>query len=367
VDQPTRLDLGMTRGGGYGEAVPLPRPPREAASSSWPVGEFWRWWREHGAARVAAAISGGRFSDDLVEELSRQVAAVHPDLQWELQPGTRARHRLCVSSGGAPDLRPVAERWRRAAPAATDLWEYASSRPTDPRATSVTFEWQHRIVAIRDTRLRAEVDDEHWRVHVELFHPAFSDMTPENAGHVGYLILDTLIGEDEVERWLGEVSTLVIEPDDAIEPNELAALIARFDDRPRHEWVLLEGRSRPGERLVAGVRRPLRWLDHWPLDLHHAVTITFSDRRPDGLPGTAALAELHRAEDALTEALGSHGLLVAHETTAGQRTLHLYTDSQDQNGADALTRWINRSQRAGRQIRATTQHDPTWRQVRHLD
>ena len=95
------------------------------------IAAFWDWWRRH-AASIAATIDAGN-ANDLDSELSPRVHALDPDLQWELTPGRSARHALVVSSGGSAELRPLAERWARAAPPGA-TWEYYPARIADLRS-----------------------------------------------------------------------------------------------------------------------------------------------------------------------------------------------------------------------------------------
>jgi hypothetical protein len=98
------------------------------------------------------------------------------------------------------------------------------------------------------------------------------------------------------------------------------------------------------------------------MDLHMTVALPFAGQTPAGLPGPGSLDQLRALEDELTGRLGPRALLVAHETTRGVRTLHLYADSDDSAVAQqtrvAVAGWpgavVNSSLDAG------------WRQIRHL-
>ena len=55
-------------------------------------------------------------------------------------------------------------------------------------------------------------------------------------------------------------------------------------------------------------------------------------------------------------------MLLGHETPAGERRLHLYSDSEDQNVTERIGRWVTATARASLKVEA----DPAWRSVRHL-
>ena len=96
------------------------------------IARFWEWWCEQ-SAEIAQAIETGKAAD-LGPEISARVDALHPDLQSELTPGRAAKHALVVTSGGTPELRPLTERWVRAAPPADVTWEYHPARVADRSA-----------------------------------------------------------------------------------------------------------------------------------------------------------------------------------------------------------------------------------------
>jgi hypothetical protein len=106
----------------------------------------------------------------------------------------------------------------------------------------------------------------------------------------------------------------------------------------------------------AGALRPLRWIDHPLLDLHTAIQVGYPQTRPDGLPDYDEAIDLHRLEEDLTAALGPRGMLVATQTSNGQRILHCYTDSEDQNGQDTIDRFAETRPH----IEVTHTHDPGW-------
>ena len=79
---------------------------------------FWAWWAESGRELLSAAVARGQAAGT-VAELGDAVAAVHPDLSWEVAPGDLSAHVLVVTAAGNPDLRAAARRswvWSPVAP-----------------------------------------------------------------------------------------------------------------------------------------------------------------------------------------------------------------------------------------------------------
>lgn len=92
--------------------------PDEHADS---IRAFWDWFR----GRVAVGLD----PDDprIVPEFERHLAAIHPDLSWEIGPGSRARNALAISPSGDLALRPLADSVVSSAPSIRN-WEVHSGR-----------------------------------------------------------------------------------------------------------------------------------------------------------------------------------------------------------------------------------------------
>jgi hypothetical protein len=101
--------------------------PREPAPTADAIEAFWDWWASGGRAAAEAGIESGEFGD-FVEKIASRVAAIHPDLEWELAPGPRADHVLVISAVGDPELRRRAEQWYQCSPPVTAVWDYHPAR-----------------------------------------------------------------------------------------------------------------------------------------------------------------------------------------------------------------------------------------------
>jgi hypothetical protein len=330
---------------------------RKAPSSpEHPVTAFWSWWDREGRRIDPRAESA------LSDVLTQRLGAIHPDLTWHFGPGTRATHRLTVSAGGLAEVRPTAERWLRAAPAADSLWEFRSSQEADPEALSQVLSIAGETLALSEVSFGLDVDETAGRAHLGVFHPRFAAMPEEARQQVTYLLLDWLVGEDGVERWVGRIEPTAAPP---VEPatgddvrRSVAALAERSDP---DEWALGQWRDDDGVPGLATFRPGLRWLDHPTCDVHHVLRMPYSARE-DGLPvDVDALDTLRSVEDELLALLGAAGVLVGHQSHRGARTFHVYLDGEDQNAAERLERW---AQQRGLQVE--TMPDPGWRACRRF-
>lgn len=282
------------------------------------ISEFWAWWAE-ARPRVEAA-------DDKAELMAPAVAALDPGLVWEIGNGRGSLFSLVVSSAANPELRSLAHRWAKAAPEPDAMWEYHPSRqaasiPADVRfpAGPHEFDMARFVVALR-------VPPGSPRVDISAYHPIFEDIDDDTRMETAMLALDRLLGEDDVARWVGDITAAQIEPIDALPAIHLPAVVADVAEGFQDEqWALLEGTTARGKKLTATARYPLRPVDYPLYDHHIAITLPYRKSDADGLPAGDSLDALNAFHQTLTAAL-SPGVVAAHVSSEGVRTFHVYAD-----------------------------------------
>lgn len=331
------------------------RRPRDARAG---IAAFWGWWARS-REEVAAALD----ADDLRRlhrTLTDRVRAIHPELAWELSAGRTARRALVLSPEGSPALRPLTERWLRAGPGADAEWEYHPARQPDPSAYDGEVEVGGRPFRPGAARFDVETDVERARVHVAVWHPDFPHQDDAVRLHASFLLLDWALGEDDVERWLGDVRMTPDEPDGDVKTLH-AAVAELAGSYSGGDWVSVEGLDPDDRPVLLRLRVPFPRLDHPLFDLHGVVRLPFAPGER-GLPDEGESAALDGVAHGLLGRLGSSATLVAVVTTPGLRTLHLYADA-DGVVPDQVAAW------AGQQPRQVDQEwrpDPGWEAVRGL-
>ena len=342
--------------------MPIFKRRRRIVAEADPIGAFWSWWSASGSAEVADAIARQE-PTETSPVLTDLIGQIQTDLEWELGPGLYAEHVLIVTAAGNPVHRAVARRWLRAAPPSDETWEYADLRRPGP-AFTIRFDGLPAI-AVDETVVSVEPDSA--SIHVGVHHPTFSSLPVDVQRRVTFLILDLVLGEEMVETWVGAIETLTSPPSDALAIASLLPTVAAFAaehtlDDGSPAWKMLEG-TRDGHRLIATAEYPLRSIRRPHLDTHVAIWIRYPVVRDDGLPESTMLDELRAFEDHLTDRLGGSGNLLAHETSAGTRILHYYTDGTTPAEAQlqaATTGW------AHGKVKITVEPDPAWNNVSHL-
>ena len=339
----------------------LRRRGRAGSEGVRPVADFWGWWAATGRAAAEAGIGGAGF-EGFTGEMTTRVEAMHPDLAWELAPGEQAEHALVVTAAGAPALRRLAERWHHHAPAVCALWEYHPARQARPSSLTAVLEFGGQRLSLAELMFDLHVDNDRDVIDTVVFHPSFATMPSGARNQVGFLALDWALGEDGVTRWIGGFETSHTRPPAGVPADGLIETVEALAGRAgQPRWVLLQG-VREGAIVLATLAVPAKWVDHPLMDLHMAVTLPFADQTPHGLPGPSSLDQLRALEDALTDRLEPRALLVAHETTRGVRTLHLYADSDaaglPEQVRDAIAGWPGAT--------VNPHLDAGWRAIRHL-
>jgi DNA-binding MarR family transcriptional regulator len=339
------------------------RPTRPGDDRARQINDFWSWWQQH-EGEYRDQLQAGQLSARLTGDLGRAVRAVHPDLVWEVGPGTSAELALVVSAGGVAELRALSERWYRAGPARGSTWEYHAARQANPTRFDDEITLDDRPVDLARTVVGAFADDRRAKLDVAVHHPDFADLSPRARAQATFLTLDWALGEDDVERWIGAVEVALTAPLDAVPAATLGGLLSQLRERWSGErWLLLEGTSRSGTRALATARHPMCRVDHPLLDEHVKVTLPY-EADAEGLPTDAAQAQLGRFESHLAERLGDSALLVGFETGSGRRLLHLYGESR--HSIAPRLQALLPAYRGPAVPGVTAAFDPGWQETTHL-
>jgi hypothetical protein len=300
------------------------------------IAVYWSWWamaRSRFERALNNASTGTPPAPELAEEMTRQVKSIAPGLAWEFGPGRqKSRYYLCVTGEGDAELRPVAERWVRAAPPADAAWEYYPARPPTPEEAlegvlQLPGRFRAQRLRLAEARLDVRIDEDRQLIDVGVYHPMLRKLPEQTRATPAFLLLGWLLGEDGMERWVGRVDVRSTEPAGTVAAEALPEVVRALAERhPNPTWAVLQGRDNSGQPLLVVARRPLKRID-WPLfDLHGRLTVAGTMAPPAEVP--EAFTWLAEAEDDLQALLGEHAVLVARETRPDRRSLHLYCDSE---------------------------------------
>jgi hypothetical protein len=199
--------------------------------------------------------------------------------------------------------------------------------------------------AFADFRFAVSVDDERMELDLDVQHPAFPHLDEDTRGQVGFLGLDNILGEEEVERWVGVLDCSGEPPSATVTPAQLRERVDRLAATvPSGEWAVLRG-----EDAIVIAARPLRPVDHPYFDelCELAASVVDGD-----------LAELQANEEQLTTHFRERAFHAASLTKGGERTAFVYVDRELSTSTE-LGAWAS-----ARGYRFTCSHDPAWEAVR---
>ena len=306
------------------------------------IDDFWRWWV---GARdtILGAVDGGRTEDPVILRLLDHVAEI--GLSCELGPGLKARHALCVSANGDPARRKLAYRWYDAAPFADAAFEFHPARIAGPPGPDMVLRLGGEEFAFADFRFGVSVDDERMELDLDVQHPAFAHLDEDTRGQVGFLGLDNILGEEEVERWVGVLDWSGEPPSAGVTPEQLREHVDRLAATvPSGEWAVLQG-----EDAIVIAARPLRPVDHPYFDELCELTAPIVDGH---------FADLQDNEEQLTAQFRERAFHAASLTKGGERTAFVYVDREESTSTE-LGAWAS-----ARGYRFACSHDPAWEAVR---
>jgi len=320
------------------------------------IAEFWAWWPGT-RGRIQTAIEGGGFDNALVEEVAGRVAAINPELDWELSPGAKARHAFCLSGKGNPELRRITEQWLRAAPAIDQTWEYHPARRGSAQIKGARLKIGGFDIVLDDFVTAFAVDEGREVVNVRCFHPTFADMSDELRGTATFLMLDDALGEDGVERWLGGIDGVAAAPDGARPIAELRAAIdvlARSATGER--FAVMRGNDAEGRPLFVTLNTALKRIDHLACDNHVVIDMAILNPDNNGLTTSDEAKDLDAIEDEL-QPLFTDAVYFGRETRAGRRVLHFFAPG-DSPAKQRVAAWA--SAHGARDVRVDWRADPRW-------
>jgi hypothetical protein len=326
--------------------------------------EFWHWW-EQNAASFANDIERGNASD-WSGVLSARIASVHPELGWETGPGRKSAHHLALTAEGNPELRIVAERVLSRSPQPDAHWEYYAARQRASGDPIRRVEFDDGLEVDYGLIAATASHDELWEeLNITLFHPVFAELDEARAGNIAFLFLDTLVGEDDVERWIGDVKTVRARPDNALTAVELRVRVDELaaEGASGNASIVEFKHNASGRRLVASWRASLKRLDYLLYENHVEVVLALNNADDRGLCDNAELEYLADIENELLQELGNDAVFFGHVTGHGRRTIRFQCLAMSPATA-VLESWIERHPEY--EISYATAADPTWKGFRSI-
>ena len=180
------------------------------------IREFWRAF-----LRTEEAMFGG---DGAAAELTELIGRVHPDLEFDIGPPEAGRREIVISAGGIREAFPAVEALARAAPPLT-RWNVVTYRKRRPVGGTVTFQG----LALSPDDVRFEFSPGGPGEGIVLYMPGYTRQEHSRYLALALLMLDTMLGEYDVEMKLGSILIEHLGPDRGARAGTLDTLPRVFD------------------------------------------------------------------------------------------------------------------------------------------
>ncbi len=181
--------------------------------------EFWRWF----SANSDRLLAFEKDQEPIFAELSSHLTAVHKDLAFEFGPAAQPRE-FVVSAGGIRAAFPTVKSLVAAAPP-EPAWKVIAFRQR--KDIGMRIKVGPRELGAEDIWFSAVPDGD--RLGLTLFVKGLSKENDAALAQLMYLMLDTTLGEYDVETRLGAIERKPAPPDPAaahLRPlKELAAFV----------------------------------------------------------------------------------------------------------------------------------------------
>ena len=319
---------------------------------------FWAWWKETGRTELLAAVDGEE--SDIADVISQKIAELHPNLEWQLTPTGGDKYTFALSGGGSRVLRVLTETALRWAPVDDERIAYSASRvPVELEP----FDYGNTLVDPTTIRVSTEIDADYEQLDIAMWIPGTGDIEEDDRAELAMYVLDAVLGEDGVERWVGLIDTIDQDERGMMALSHLSDAIAEYAPSVTGEaWNIYERGLSPKEPLIVAINVACKHIDHLTHGLHAEVRISLTEVTDLGMPSDEEADRVANIEDAVTESLGGEVLLVARETGLNMRILHFYGRDPDAM-EDALTPFESHPTH---DVEVIISIDPDWSTVAQL-
>ena len=225
------------------------------------------WWQEF-AAKTAdlEALFGNRKKWDLAGWMQRNLQGIDDRLMWEFGPNhATGATRLVITPESQRALRPLIETIFERAPSLPG-WEYLAYRP--PESEEVARQMVEARIGVslpKAVTVRASAGELN-RIDVTFESPGFPRSDKEQAFHQTFVALESLLGEEVLDKWIGTINVERSKPGrhslslERLKNTVNALIVSSRDQMPRRplhsepmpeKWSGVELKPQPEDDYVA--------------------------------------------------------------------------------------------------------------------
>ncbi len=205
----------------------MTRSDAGTADAAAAVDSFWSWWSERFRDYLTNAIVENRV-EQVIDPLSARLRKVHPNLIFDLRPGTNGRIALVIGSDGkCPDA--VVEQVLASAPEPDEKWEYGPADAPIPDPREVSLKAGDRNIDLARMQVAMRVDDARLELELEVYHPELAEIPEQERESVVTTALNVVAGHAPPLRHRAKRSVTCTPPEDGLDLAELRERMADLD------------------------------------------------------------------------------------------------------------------------------------------
>jgi hypothetical protein len=182
---------------------------------------FWKWFQ----ANESRLFDFEQDQDRVFAELGPEMRKVHPSLTFEFGPKKEGRREFVISADGIKDAFPAVVALADKAPE-LQRWEIIKFRQRRGPIPDLGYEGTR--VKSEDVRFTIEPDGD--KAGITLFIKGYDESSHRTLGTIGFLYLDSSLGEYDVETKVGFVDFKPAEEQTTLVKRPISELPSAFDD-----------------------------------------------------------------------------------------------------------------------------------------
>src|SRR5258708_20412921 len=172
------------------------------SSSQKPAASFWAWFRRH--SKQIEKLIDDSDAVNLSHLMSPRIDELIPGLAWEVGPGKSRPYLLTLSPEGDDAKRRQIDSILSLAP--QDLkWEFHSSRQARNIQKEIELVTDGIKVTTTDWLFTANENIDAKKIDILAINKNLAHIKPKEALKAVFIFLDSALGEDAVEEWVGNI------------------------------------------------------------------------------------------------------------------------------------------------------------------